>query len=620
MRAKLKLQDFANILTKSVFYFLLGIFPPYYLLIQSSSIPKEGSWGGDLRSFEAFLRHFTRKEYGTFTLSPLQGSERFLQRIFIYVQTGVVDEFGYAGVFFIILGIGACLSLDKKSDSRFVRKILIFSFIIYAILWNGIFSSLPISTNPMAAAVSARFYLQPNLLLSLFLGIGFHKALAININIELVRKHRLVIGRIISFVFVLYIAENVGKNCYWSIQGSRGTVMLEYAKAILQTIPSNQASLLISHTDLDWNTVRYLRLCENFAPHPTVSHVNIQLLPFPWFQRQIQHGLFGNTIFPSILPNVSTNRFDKGNTQLIIRFLRENLRSGSFPGGVYLEMQAVNEADIGYEGRYQDEFSLIPWGLTYRVFPLLENSTEPFAVGSVLAQAKNRIDTVKVSLFSSFANNQFPPGSWEFGATSIYWDMHYQYGLALLTHALALRQNNDMANNPEIFIRHVKSLDNACYYLGTVFNSVERLGAFTSVKNDLWKNSSLCYISLNGVVKVSKKLKGQLEVSSRYAKKKMNERDVERFSFSQGLPIYNDKAERTIEHNAKVIVGIYLTRSDRNIDPNTWDIYHKYYNDLWGINIATTPEQMSSSQLESALMRNGSNSKSNEKVQKILIW
>lgn len=288
--------------------------------------------------------------------------------------------------------------------------------------------------------------------------------------------------------------------------------MSEYALAVLQNIPLDQASLLISHTDLDWNSIRYLRLCEKYAPQPMLTHVNIQLLPFPWFQDQIKNGLFEKASFPVILPNVSTNRYEKGNAQLITRFLKSNFISGSFPGGIYLEMQAVNEADIGYEGRYQDEFTLVPWGLTYRVFPLIEN--QHVAMENVITDAKRHIDKVQVSSFSSKnANIKFPSGSWEFGAVSIYWDMHYQYGLVLLTHALTLHKNHDMPSNPAIFVRYMNSLDSACYYLGTTFNAVERMNALTSTRNDLWRNSALCYITLNGAVKVAKRISGQLEVS-----------------------------------------------------------------------------------------------------------
>jgi hypothetical protein len=102
-----------------------------------------------------------------------------------------------------------------------------------------------------------------------------------------------------------------------------------------------------------------------------VSHISIQLLPFPWFQRQINAGLYPNVIFPEILPNVSTGRLETGNAVLITRFLRSNLATGIFSGGLYMEMQSIADSDIGTNGLYRGEFSLLPWGLVYRVLPTI---------------------------------------------------------------------------------------------------------------------------------------------------------------------------------------------------------------------------------------------------------
>jgi hypothetical protein len=44
---------------------------------------------------------------------------------------------------------------------------------------------------------------------------------------------------------------------------------------VLDQLPPR--SLLLSHTDLTWNPVRYLQTCE--GQRPDVTHLSLQLLP-----------------------------------------------------------------------------------------------------------------------------------------------------------------------------------------------------------------------------------------------------------------------------------------------------------------------------------------------------
>ena len=47
-----------------------------------------------------------------------------------------------------------------------VALVFIISLLFYTVVWNGVFSNLPLTRNPMARAVHSRFWMQPNLLLS----------------------------------------------------------------------------------------------------------------------------------------------------------------------------------------------------------------------------------------------------------------------------------------------------------------------------------------------------------------------------------------------------------------------------------------------------------------------
>lgn len=79
----------------------------------------------------------------------------------------------------------------------------------------------------------------------------------------------------------------------------------------------------------------------------------------------MQADLHPGVTFPAILSGVSTRRGSESNAALITRFLAANLPLGR---PIFLDMQAVDEREIGAAGVYRD-FSLVPHGLVYRVLP-----------------------------------------------------------------------------------------------------------------------------------------------------------------------------------------------------------------------------------------------------------
>lgn len=92
--------------------------------------------------------------------------------------------------------------------------------------------------------------------------------------------------------------------------------------------------------------------------------MSLQMMPYPWW-RSVQAELHPGIVFPPILRGVSTRRDSEGNAALITRFLAANLGRGR---PIFLDMQAVDESEIGPAGSYRG-FSLVPHGLTYWVAP-----------------------------------------------------------------------------------------------------------------------------------------------------------------------------------------------------------------------------------------------------------
>ena len=88
------------------------------------------------------------------------------------------------------------------------------------------------------------------------------------------------------------------------------------------------------------------------------------MMPYPWWAN-VQAKLHPGVVFPPILPGVSTRRDSAGNAALVTRFIAANIQRGR---PIFLDMQAVDESEIGDGGAYRG-FNLIPHGLTYRVLP-----------------------------------------------------------------------------------------------------------------------------------------------------------------------------------------------------------------------------------------------------------
>ena len=358
------------------FFFLLGAVFPYCYLVTTS--PKEGSWG-DFSTLSGLIKHVTREEYGTLKLAPERAtqSERPVERIVIYF-TELLNQIGYFG------GVTAVIGIFLPSQSHPTTpaiKVLLTTHLFYTIIWHVVFSNLPLKLVPMAYEVHSRFWMQPNMLVCIFSGLGVAKLESKLLLLLLWKGKGKGKGKggkgkgkktqtqtqptANRFIFLsLLIAFSIQRNYTFFASNNSNKHFHNYGRSIIDSLPNQ--SLLISHTDLDWNSVRYLRNCE--MQKVEFTHVSAQLLPYPWFQKQIEAGFYPKVAFPPIQPGVSTNKFEEGNAVLISNFLIANLNSGNHKGGVFVDMQAINDAEIESAGAWR-HFTLIPHGLVYRVVP-----------------------------------------------------------------------------------------------------------------------------------------------------------------------------------------------------------------------------------------------------------
>jgi hypothetical protein len=399
---------------------------------------------------------------------------------------------------------------DKSRNSPMMPIVLciIMLWLFYVLVWHCVLSNLPLNS-PMPFAVHSRFWMQPNLVICLFIGIGAAACLDILF-------HLLSIGNKISiptlfktsieFILIIIVLTLLMLYRYDYLNKSEnGWIMNKYGATKLYSLPPH--SLLLSHTDLDWNTVRYLSHCERYRPD--VIHLNFQLMPYPWFKRQ--ESLYPDIHFPYTNFNgVSTDRTSQGNTLLVRRFLQANNADNIYPqkaiknlllsGGIYLDMQSVNEPDIGDCGQWHG-LTLLPYGTLYKVYGHLQNN-ETLSLHKLsykqLDKLQKGFPTINDDLVS-----KYPKGSWERAAMNVYYDAHYQFGLFLLTFAIDAMKTADEKTMPIILDR----LRLASIVLLDTVEAIEKYDTISSSIHDVYKNSALAWMRLQSLILASIKFK-----------------------------------------------------------------------------------------------------------------
>jgi hypothetical protein len=118
-------------------------------------------------------------------------------------------------------------------------------------------------------------------------------------------------------------------------------------------------------------------------------------------------------------------------------------------------MQAILSSDLQSGGGYKDEFTIIPWGLVYRVVPKLDD--ENFTTLRNNWQPKSLFQMTKVrQQMKNHVSSNVLKGSWEFAALSVFWDMHYQLGLHIL--GVALSMSTAIKEDKDLFPVYLLSL------------------------------------------------------------------------------------------------------------------------------------------------------------------
>ena len=175
--------------------------------------------------------------------------------------------------------------------------------------------------------------------------------------------------------------------------------------------------------------------------------------------------MYDPAVFPAILPGVSTNKWHQGNTKLLSRFFDGNIER--FPGGVFVDMQGINDAEIGVGGEWHG-FLLVPHGLVYRVVRAVQENDPASFFGETLAELAKLPDWSAVDVADKYVR-----GSWEYACMSVVNDGKYQAGLGFLTYGLEVSKH--VGARPELLETYVGLMQTSS---GILFGLVEeRMGA-----------------------------------------------------------------------------------------------------------------------------------------------
>ena len=280
--------------------FALGLSPYLVLAVLSQRYGDELYSWGDTTTWRGLVTHVLRKEYGTFDL--ISGFERsytgILRGLLLYLTTTSAHSLHLAfpcvaGVLAHCVRSGGRGQAAARSTSRSradpaaqpggagehtslqVSRVVLFAWAGYVAFFHWR-SNLPLD-HALYRGVLKRFYMQPNLLLSVVIGRALAFAFAAAAKSDGKRK---LSGRAWPWLASGVIAV-VQVWAGWEAQSlNRGnTAIRAYARSLLVSLPRD--ALLLTKGDLSIYPTRYLQAC--LGVRPDVIVMDQEVMGYDWY-------------------------------------------------------------------------------------------------------------------------------------------------------------------------------------------------------------------------------------------------------------------------------------------------------------------------------------------------
>ncbi|NXN50431.1 TM260 protein, partial [Rynchops niger] len=326
--------------------FLAGLLP--YLYLPASSYLNRARWTwGDQTTFQGFLTHFLREEYGTFNLAKSETGSS-MREMLVFQLTQMKSEFSLP---VLALALMACVStaLPIKQQKSPVIWLFAGMLCLYSLFfaWRA---NLDI-TKPLFLGVVERFWLQSSAVVAVLAGLGL-AALAS------VRNAVLEVSRAMPWMEWLsalaLVTSQIWAN-YSACDQSNNYVVDKFARNLLSSMPTGAVILL--RGDLPGNALRYLHYCEGMRPDITL--VDQEMMTYEWYLPKLAKHLPG-VYFPGNRWNPVEGVLPDGTLAFNLhRFLKVNKHKEVFV------CIGLHEGDSTWRRSYL----LWPWGTCEKLVP-----------------------------------------------------------------------------------------------------------------------------------------------------------------------------------------------------------------------------------------------------------
>lgn len=327
-------------IVKICLIFFVGLLP-YLFLVYTPYVDHIESWG-NTKTYDGFMTHLFRKEYGTFSLRSDLKQGGFIQGLTYYFKQ-LPFELIFVGPILAFWGIFKTWQKGLKYNG--ITFITIFAYTLYVIAFHYM-SQFDVS-NPYYYGIVYRFWAMPLLILCFWVALGAKEFM----DAKFVKKD-MAIGLIIALILG-QIAFN-----YKKMDQSDNDIYYRFAKNVLESMPQNAVMLIKG--DIFINSLIYTQFAGEIRPD--VKILNIGRMKGTWYGPKVT-ATYPEIKFPRSLMvpiGKTPEEVRRPDGYTIEEFIRLNM--GKFP--IYTNLHFIAFGNNG-----NNEFDLWPWGLVYEVRP-----------------------------------------------------------------------------------------------------------------------------------------------------------------------------------------------------------------------------------------------------------
>ncbi|TYZ68515.1 hypothetical protein PybrP1_008269 [[Pythium] brassicae (nom. inval.)] len=411
--------------------FLAGLLPYVYMPVTMTLNPQPGSWG-DVTTLAGFVHHVRRGDYGTFRLfSTTESHEDVWTRLQLYAADLTTRE------------VPCHLALPMLAVGVLrVGWLLLFTYAFYLLVFHSL-ANLPLSEG-LTYGVHMRFWQQPNVLVFVWLGVGFDTIVHVVTSQLSSTSSSSTITSSCSYSKQAVVRTALHAACLALVpfqivtwhslcDQSAALYIRDYARALLDPLPRD--AVLIVNFDLQWTSLRYLQQCEQRRVDVTI--LNLSLMSYGWFASK--HGQYPTLSFPGsrLVPFGGAS---DGFT--FASFLDANYeplgvggsesRRGVFFGG------RLNSQDRDFQRKYV----FMPFGLLDEIHRADEAATAPqLRLAQWYATQQRVVAAVRARLPALPPSELYSDETWE-------WTIARDYGMKTLSWSTYLLERT-IADDPQ---------------------------------------------------------------------------------------------------------------------------------------------------------------------------